>query len=269
MLQNSTVRNTVRLCVYFPVDVCEVVARKKSPFIPPRGMRFNDTKTYLFLGKRGLDSLIQHCQLRPDHKVLDVGCGTGSMALPLTDYLTNGSYEGFDIVPSWIAWCQRHITRRNPLFRFVFVDVYSKHYNSSGKLTAETLKFPYDEGVFDCVLLMSIFTHMLPTGIRNYIHELSRVMKTGGHAFITTFLLNEESTAAINDGRSAISFQHSLDGCLIIDKIFPESAIAVPERQLLAWFSEAGLRVTNTMYGSWAGRKGRENLHDDVVVQKL
>ena len=89
MLQNSAVRNTIRIGLYSPVDAWELVARKKPPLIPPRGMRFNDTRTYLSLAKHNLNQLTQHCQLRPDHNVLDVGSGSGSMALPLLDYLTN------------------------------------------------------------------------------------------------------------------------------------------------------------------------------------
>jgi cyclopropane fatty-acyl-phospholipid synthase-like methyltransferase len=269
MLQNSSVRNTVRVWMYVPVDICEVVARKKPSLVPPRGMRFNDTKTYISLGKRGLDRLIQKCQLQPDQRVLDVGCGTGSMALPLLDYLTQGSYEGFDIVSSWIVWCQRHITRENSRFKFTFVDVYSKQYNSAGNLTSETLRFPYEREQFDCVMLMSIFTHMLPAAIHNYINELSRVMKPGAKAFITTFLLNDESELAIKSGRSAIPFPHRLGDCLVMDKFFPEAAITIPENQVRSWFSDAGFQVTGVAYGSWAGRSDSENLHDDLIVQKL
>jgi cyclopropane fatty-acyl-phospholipid synthase-like methyltransferase len=269
MLQNSFMRNTLRVCMYSPVDAFEVVTGRKGFLIPPRGMRFNDTKTYVSLGKRGLDQIIRHCELRPDHRVLDVGCGTGSVALPLLDYLTTGSYDGFDIVPSWIHWCQDHITRRNPRFRFAFIDAYSKHYNSSGKLTSETLKFPYEDHTFDCVILMSVFTHMRISGIRNYLHEISRVMKSGAKGFITTFLLNEEAEAAINAGRSRLPFPYRLEDCRIMDNVFPETAIAVPEKQMLSWFDEAALRVTNILRGSWAGRQGPENLHDDVVLQKI
>jgi cyclopropane fatty-acyl-phospholipid synthase-like methyltransferase len=255
--------------MYFPVDVCEIVSRKRPPLIPPRGMRFNNTRTYISLGKHGLDSLIRHCQLRPDHRVLDVGCGTGSMALPLIDYLAGGTYQGFDIVPSWITWCQEHITRRNPRFRFDFIDVYSRHYNSTGKLTSETLKFPYEAESFDFVMLMSVFTHMLPAGIHNYINELSRVMKHGAKGFITTCLLNAESNKAIANGHTALPFPHTLGECRVMDKFFPETGIAVPENEILAWFSEAGLRVTTTMYGSWAGRSEPQNLHDNLVVERL
>jgi ubiquinone/menaquinone biosynthesis C-methylase UbiE len=40
----------------------------------------------------------QNCGLRPDEKILDVGCGIGRKTLPLTQYLTKGrEYEGIDI----------------------------------------------------------------------------------------------------------------------------------------------------------------------------
>ena len=48
------------------------------------------------------ESLYSTAQLSPDHRVLDIGCGTGRMAIPLTSFLSKkGSYEGFDIVRRW------------------------------------------------------------------------------------------------------------------------------------------------------------------------
>ena len=35
--------------------------------------------------------------LEPSDRVLDVGCGVGRMAMPLTGYLDGGSYAGFDV----------------------------------------------------------------------------------------------------------------------------------------------------------------------------
>jgi SAM-dependent methyltransferase len=148
----------------------------------------------------------------------------------------------------------------------MFLDVHNKQYNSTGKLSAETLRFPYGTQDFDCVIITSVFTHMLPAGVHNYIHELSRVMKPGAYAFITTFLLNEESAKGI---RSVLPFRYHLGECQVIDKVFPEAAISMPENQIMAWFLEARLKVISIMYGSWAGKVGCENLHDNLVVQKF
>jgi ubiquinone/menaquinone biosynthesis C-methylase UbiE len=268
-LQNSSIRNAVRMCVYFPVDVLETVTRQKPRLVPPRGMRYNNTKTYLHCAKKGLAQTIEACGIQPHHKVLDVGCGSGSVALPLLNYLSQGTYDGFDIVPSWVSWCQKNITAANSRFRFKFVNVYSKHYNSAGTITSETLKFPYEDDVFDCVMLFSIFTHMRLAGISNYITEIARVLKPGGHAFITTCLLNDESRKAIADGRSSLRFPYSFEGCLVVDEVFPETAIAVPQKEIVDWLAQAGLRLKDIKYGSWASRPASQNLHDNLVVQKL
>lgn len=268
LLQNSSVRNAVRMCLYFPVDVYETVTRQKPALVPPRGMRYNNTRAYLDVAKVGLAQVIHTCGLKPHHNILDVGCGSGSVAVPLLGYLKQGTYDGFDIVPSWISWCQKNITATNPNFRFKFVDVHSKHYNSSGKITSESLRFPYADRSFDCVMLFSIFTHMRLVGIANYISEIARVLKPGGHGFITSFLLNDESRKAIAEGRSSLPFPYSFEGCLILDDTFPETAIATPERQILEWLGHAGLRVKDIRRGSWAGRSGQPNLHDDLVIEK-
>lgn len=36
-----------------------------------------------------------NCGLQPEHNVLDIGCGIGRMAIPLTRFL-KGRYEGFE-----------------------------------------------------------------------------------------------------------------------------------------------------------------------------
>jgi hypothetical protein len=117
---------------------------------------------------------------------------------------------------------------------------------------------------------MSIFTHMLPAAIHNYINELSRVMKPGAKAFITTFLLNEESELAIKSGRSAIPFPHSSWRLLGDGQVLPGSGNYHTGKsgQELVF----GCRVSDDwsrIWRSWAGRSDSENLHDDLIVQKL
>ena len=241
---------------------------RKNALVPPRGMRFDSAESYASMGRTGLKALEQFCGLRPESRMLDAGCGAGRMAVPFIKYLTYGSYEGFDIVPSWISWCKKNITKRQANIRFTWVDVYSRHYNSEGKIAPKDFVFPYESAAFDCGMLMSIFTHMLPAGIENYIGELSRVLRTGGNAYVTTMLLNDESLKAIKSGNSDFDFRHQIDDCLVVDPEFPETAIAVPEKNMLNWFAAAGLKPT-IVYGSWAGRTNCAGLHDDIVVEKL
>ena len=51
------------------------------------------------MGRRFLEQFVALGGLKPDHHVLDVGCGIGRMALPLTTFLSaGGEYREFDPV---------------------------------------------------------------------------------------------------------------------------------------------------------------------------
>ena len=66
-------------------------------FVPPRGLWFVGGGH--FHENQFLSSFIELCDLQPQHRILDVGCGIGKQAVPLTKYLgPTGSYEGFDVV---------------------------------------------------------------------------------------------------------------------------------------------------------------------------
>src|ERR1700722_15210211 len=55
-------------------------------------------------GNEFLGYLVDLCGLQPGDAVLDVGCGSGRMALPLTGYLNReGRYAGFDVAPEAIS----------------------------------------------------------------------------------------------------------------------------------------------------------------------
>lgn len=55
---------------------------------------------------------------------------------------------------------------------------------------------------------MSLFTHMLPEGLERYMSEF--VLKNGGRAFMTFYLLNDESLRAIETGNRMRSFDSSI-----------------------------------------------------------
>ncbi len=57
------------------------------------------------------------------------------------------------------------------------------------------------------VLLTSVFTHMLPQDMDNYLSEVARVLKPDGRCLITYFLLNPESLALIDAEESSFNFQ--------------------------------------------------------------
>jgi ubiquinone/menaquinone biosynthesis C-methylase UbiE len=208
--------------------------------------------------------------LQPGHKVLDVGCGVGRVAVALTSFLSpEGEYWGLDITKRGIQWCRKEITARYPNFRFEWCDVYNKVYNPAGKLSAKTYTFPFADGTFDFVFLTSVFTHMLPLDFERYLSESARVLKPGGTCLATFFLLNDESRKLIAAGSSKEQFAHEIEGCWVADKNVPEAAVAYDERHVRQLHEKCGFHSdTSIFYGAWCGRSAFVDYQDMIVARK-
>jgi SAM-dependent methyltransferase len=211
-------------------------------------------------------------RLKPNERVLDAGCGCGRMAIPLTDYLNaEGSYEGFDVVPSYIEWCQQQITTKFPRFGFHHVDVWNSMYNAEGKLKADSFRFPFDDNDFDFAFLTSVFTHMFRADIAHYLDELHRVMRPGQRVFATYFVMNDESLRLLEAGKSELAFMPVEGDYWIINEEVPEAAVGYKEAELLALHKEHGFKELNGgfQHGGWSGRDKFLSYQDIVVLEKV
>jgi len=207
------------------------------------------------------------CNLRPDEKMLDVGSGIGRKTLPLTRYLNDRAiYEGIDITKTGIDWCRERITPRFPNFRFQQIDVYNKHYNPLGKYPPSQYKFPFSDESFSFVILGSVFTHMLPGDVENYLSEVYRVLTKGGRCLISYFLLNEESLSLIDAGKSTLDFKYLRDNYRTISHEVPEEAIALDESLIRSMYSKMGLNIVHLDYGSWCGRADYLSYQDLILA---
>lgn len=240
------------------------------PVPPPHLKNYVGDGDFKKIGKDFLQHFIQLGKLKPYEKVLDVGCGIGRMAIPLTQYLdTRGSYEGFDVVKGAIDWCSNNISRVYPGFKFKHIDVYNKHYNINAAIKPAKLTFPYGDETFDFVFLTSVFTHMLPEDVGKYISEIYRVLKKSGRCFVTFFLLNQEALKNIDKGASAINFKRVTDVYSAANLSVPEAAIAYNEKFVKNLFQKFKLKILgNIYYGAWSGRKNGYDFQDIVVVRK-
>jgi SAM-dependent methyltransferase len=103
-----------------------------------------------------------HFGLPRDGYLIDVGCGSGRLALPLSEYLT-GRYLGIDVVPELVGYARRLV--RRPDWRFE---------------VAEGLTIPEADGQADMVCFFSVLTHLLHEESYTYLKEAKRVLKPGG-----------------------------------------------------------------------------------------
>jgi SAM-dependent methyltransferase len=214
---------------------------------------------------------IEQSLIASGSRILEIGCGIGRVAAPLTKYLSQrGSYCGFDIVARSIKWCEKNITTRHPNFQFIHADIYNKTYNDAGKIKASEFNFPYAEASFDFVFLTSVFTHMLPADVEHYFSEITRVMKPGAHCLATWFLLNEEADRHIKKGEAFLPFSDRLGACRVANRDIPEVAIAYPESDIEAIYASHGMKKSHpTLYGSWCGRLRQDGkVQDRCIYQK-
>ncbi|QQO57661.1 MAG: class I SAM-dependent methyltransferase [Thiohalocapsa sp. PB-PSB1] len=238
--------------------------------IPPRSMIFVGDGDFEKIGEEFKKYFIELANLQSSDRVLDVGCGIGRMAIPLTNYLSrDGEYCGFDIGKNGIKWCQSRISPKFSNFYFQHSDVYNKHYNPNGKIQAQNYRFPFDDESFDFVFLTSVFTHMLPSDLENYLSEISRVLKHEGKCLITFFILNEESENLVRSGSSSLNFNHKMQGCMTISENDPERAIAYSEEFIFRLFKKYGLQISLPIhYGSWCKRDTFLTYQDLVIAAK-
>ena len=89
--------------------------------------------------------------------VLDFGCGSGRVAVPVSKFLPNSSICATDIDPEAIDWCRNHIAG-------VEFDV-----NSHNPPTR------YPSGSFDLIYAVSVFTHLPEKMQREWLEELRRI----------------------------------------------------------------------------------------------
>ena len=266
----APLRPALRWAYYAPLDAWERISGKRDALTPPRSLWFVGGGDFKKAGRKFLTFFVDLGGLTPGERVLDIGCGIGRMAVPLTEYLSHeGRYEGFDIVEPGIRWCTKTITPRFPHFRFQVADLYNKTYNPKGKYSATDYPFPYPDASFDFALATSLFTHLLPRDTDHYIQEISRVLAPGGRCFATFFLLNAESEGLIAQGKSERSFSHPVPGCRVNNPDVPEDAVAYPEEELIALIARHGLRLRGPIrYGKWPGRSEWLSYQDVLIFEK-
>ena len=205
-------------------------------------------------GAQWVDYFTTDCGLRPDERVLDVGSGGGRVAAPLSGYLTDGTYEGFDTSLPDVEWCRQNISTRAPSFSFRHVDIYNQTYNRGGTIDPEEFRFPYGDAEFDFIWLTSVFTHMRPRHVEHYFGEIERVLRPDGRWLATWFILDADALASIDEGSSFYPFKHNLGEYRVVDPKRHEDAIAYPEPFVLDLYQRFHFEISVDL-GQWAPRR--------------
>ncbi len=117
--------------------------------------------------------VVEMAQIQPGDKVLDVGCGTGSLTLTAARRVgPSGAAYGIDASPEMIAVARQKAQRSG--FATVF---------EVGLI--EKLDFP--DATFDVVISRLVIHHLPDELKRQGFAEILRVLKPGGRVFLADF----------------------------------------------------------------------------------
>ena len=259
-------RIALRRIYYLPTDFWEKLAGKRDALTPPRGMIFIGSGDFKKQGERFLKYFIELGGLNPDHKVLDIGSGIGRMAVPLTGYLSQkGSYEGFDIMKTGVNWCRKNISNRFPNFRFTYVELSNSLYSSTGQ-SANLFRFPYPGHSFDFVFLTSVFTHMMPDDVANYMKEISRVLAPNGKCFATFFIVDETALEYMKSQPESF-FPYEYNEHYLHNQQVPEANVGFKQAFIDDILDSNELTLSLFKPGFWSGRpKDISTDFQDILV---
>jgi SAM-dependent methyltransferase len=143
----------------------------EGPPLPPRRLMVRVAGPGVAVGllRRGpaaYDAMAAHLALSELGGVLDLGCGCGRVTRYWDTFA--GAESGSDVSTNAIEWCRRNL--------------------SFGQFESNALGPPlvFDDGSFDLVYALSVFTHLTADLQIAWRDELRRVLRPGGLLLVTT-----------------------------------------------------------------------------------
>ena len=132
--------------------------------------------------------LLKEQGLKPEHKILDIGCGGGRLGYLLIDYLDSGNYYGFDKQTDWIDNFKRDVLRAGLE-------------NKKPTILNCDFSWPINENIkFDYAYAYSVFSHVGPDLVKLCLQNLRKHFKDESTLFASYCPNQNEDTFSIQGG---------------------------------------------------------------------
>lgn len=220
-----------------------------------------------------------HLGQRENNQIVDIGCGTGLLGIASKPFLgENGCFVGIDVIKRDIEFCRKHYTSSK--YSFIHFDVSNAAYAPEQR--KGILPWSLESNRFDLVTALSVWTHFQEKDALFYIGEVSRVLKSGGKAIITFFLLDDAYERTLSTRTHKKGEFHMTEQIRWIfdqpaygsDAWFcprwvnvPEEAIGITKEGFERLIRETDLSVITHYQGNWKEIPG-VFFQDVVVFQK-
>jgi SAM-dependent methyltransferase len=149
------------------------------------------------VGQLQFDYLVSQ-GLRPEHKMLDVGCGSMRGGRHFVEYLAPGNYYGLDIDTALLRAGQRELAKAGVADRGAHL------------LADDAFRFGRFGETFDYAWALSVFTHLPFNAIVRCLGEVERVLKPGGR-FYASFYENPGPRLNVEPHQEPQAFATTVD----------------------------------------------------------
>lgn len=127
---------------------------------------------------RARRDLISGANIEPDHRILDIGCGTGTLVVNLKRQYASAQVVGLDPDPKAL---RRARTKAARAAVSVQLDPGRAH------------QLPYKNESFDHIFSSFMFHHLNEVERKNMLLEVLRVLKPGGSFHFVDFVIDDAS----------------------------------------------------------------------------
>jgi ubiquinone/menaquinone biosynthesis C-methylase UbiE len=146
------------------------------PFVPAAGhdwlLPLYDPLQAVLRGDRFRRAMLEHVEIGPGSRVLDIGCGTGTFVVHLSRLHPEADVIGLDPDPKALARARRKADRAgvSPKLEQGFSDA-----------------LPFADGSVDVVFSSFMFHHLQPDEQQSTLAEVRRVLRRGGSFQLVDF----------------------------------------------------------------------------------
>ncbi|MFZ2061368.1 MAG: class I SAM-dependent methyltransferase [Candidatus Binatus sp.] len=159
------------------MPIAGTIDEGERSYIPALGKRWllplYDPFLWLLGADKAKQTLIEQAEVKAGFRVLDIGCGTGSMAISIKRMHPEAEVVGIDPDPDALALSKRKAKRAG--LSIEFDRGFADH-------------MPYADAAFDCVFSSFMFHHLAADEKTATLGEIRRVLKPGGSLHLLDFV---------------------------------------------------------------------------------
>lgn len=242
-------------------------------------------REYLSLNLRIFPFLVETASLGPKSLTLDFGCGFGTLASAFASGSSQfGDYIGIDSNCKAIAFCKDAYSGHKE-FRFGCLErSASTNYVTNWGIRSAKQNFlkrkmtaPSKEELgqlvgarqLDCQFSLSVFTHMWPDDSTEALRVFTSFSNQATRFVNSWLILDTFAAERVREGKADRVLPISVGGIQTYSQLNPLLCTAYPIGLLEEVYSNAGHRILDILYGSWAGRDNGVTYQDLVISEKV